>query len=195
MPGEDKEIREALMQAAETIAAEKDFTALDLGQVAAAAEVSPEQLQEHVQDNRQLAFDLAINVLSQCKEEALALDGSTIDKLAYYAAGGMQIMVDSSLEFVKTWIDDMVDETHNRGRDRLIWGWNAIADIIKQGVAQGALVPDTPVARLTGLLIAEYYGLLFMWCVLQGSLDAVQAIRFYCVQTFPKFLGPFILKN
>ena len=192
MPTEEKRIRRALMQAAETIAADEDFTALDLDEVAAVAEVAPEKLQEHVQDDGQLAFDLAINVLSQCRDEALQMEGTTIEKLTYYATGGMQIMVDSSLEFVKTWITDMVDETHKRGRDRLIWGWNTIAEIIRQGVATGALKEDTPVARMTGLMIAEYYGILFLWSVLQGSLNAVEAIRIFCSETFPKFLRPYI---
>ena len=180
MPTEEKRIRQALMQAAETIAADEDFTALDLEQVAAVAEVAPEKLQEHVQDDGQLALDLAINVLSQCRDEAMQMEGTTIEKLTYYATGGMQIMV------------DMVDETHERGRDRLIWGWNTIADIIRQGVATGALKEDTPVARMTGLMIAEYYGILFLWSVLQGSLNAVEAIRIFCTQTFPKFLDPYI---
>lgn len=184
-------MRDVLINAAETIAAEDNFKALDLHEVAAVADISPEEVQEHVQDNGELAYEMAMNVLRQLRDETMALEAGTIERMEYYVTGAMRIMVASSLEFVKEWISDTVDEGHDRGSRRLIWGWNVLAGIIKAGIESGELKEDTPVARLTGLMLAEFYGIIFLWSVLQGGLDAVKAVQEYCLDVFPEYLDSF----
>lgn len=191
MGAEEGKIRDALVHAAEAIAAEEDFTALDIHEVATVADVSPEEVQEHVQDNGELAYELSTNILRQLQEETMRLPGGTVEKMEHYITGAMRIMVASSLEFVTEWIADTVEEGHDRGSRRLIFGWNNVAGIIRSGISSGELAEDTPVARLTGIMIAEFYGIIFLWSVLQGSLDAVGAVQKFCLNAFPRLLAPY----
>ena len=192
MPSEEKQIQKALVQAAEAIAAEDDFTTLDLHEIAAAADVAPEQIEAHVQQNGALAFELSISTLKQVRDEAMALDTGIVARMEHYVTGGMEIMVNSSLALVKGWITDIVDEKHDRGMRRLVWGWNVLADILRSGIADGELTEETPVAKLTGIVLAEFYGVIFMWSVLQGSLDAVGIMRDFCLHILPDLLAPYM---
>lgn len=184
-------MRDALMQAAETIAAENDFKALDIHEVAAVADVSPDEIEAHVQDNGELAYELSMNVLRQLRDETMQMEAGTVARMEHYVTNAMRIMVDSSLAFVKEWIADTVNEDVDRGSRRLVWGWHVLADIIRAGIESGELAENTPISRLTGLVLAEFYGTIFLWSVLQGSLDAVRAVREYCQHVFPNYLEPY----
>lgn len=191
---EAQEVRDALTEGAQRLIAVQGYHGLKLEDVLREAGLSMDILEEAPGMKNKIIFRLGMNISEQLREDAQT-DGDVVEMLDSYVTSSMRIMVGSSMELVQIWIEELVNENCRRGTEKMRWDWESIAGILRAGIAAGELREDTPVARLTGLLLAQYYGILFSWCVMQGVMNAVSSIHSYITETFPTFLAPYQVRQ
>ena len=184
------EVRDALAEGAQRIIAANGYTGLKLEDILREAGLPEDILDETPDMKSRIIFSLGMRLFEKLQEESL-VEGDVIDMLDSYLTSSIRILAGSSIELVQVWIEELVNEKHGYGPQKMRWDWESIARIIRAGIEKGQLREDTPVSRLTGLLLAQYYGILFAWCVMQGSMNAPWAMRFYVTETFPKLLAPY----
>lgn len=187
---EAREIHDALKAGAQRIVAAGGYSSLKLVDILEAAGLSPDLLNETPDAKRELAYRLAMLVFEQMRENSLG-KGDAVEMLDRYLTDSMRIIIGGNLEFVQLWIGELVNDNYAYGVEKMRWDWQCIAGIIRTAIDAGELREDTPVGRLTGLLMAQYYGTLFAWCVLQGSMDAIKDLHRYVTEEVPRLLKPY----
>ena len=94
-------------------------------------------------------------------------DISFIDKLKYYAKRYKQGLLELGVEISKCWLQDNLN-----CRCKLEYDYSTISNMINEGIKNKEIKEDINVSDLTYFIISVLYGIMLVWIMSNGQIEA-----------------------
>ena len=176
--------RQKLLDTTHDLIKEKGFYRLNIEDITNRANVAKGTFYIYFKHKEEIVFELCKNLFAKT---ALKLDNiknsSVYDKLSCCFECFVKEVFDYQIHIVREWMKGVVDKNLNDDSMGIIkWKYDIeiIKKIISEGVNNKELKADTPVDRLSEIILCTIYGMFTCWCMSDGIFDPEKAIKDFC---------------
>lgn len=110
----------------------------------------------------------------------MELDGDIGDRITSFLIGSMEYIEQTGLKICQQWIKTVVEPEDQGGKEKLLYDYNIISDLLNQAIDAGELSKETPVKQLSDAIVSQYYGIVLTWGILNGASAPVELLKKYC---------------
>lgn len=170
--------RQKLLKNADRILVEKGYQAMSIVDITKASGVAKGTFYNYFETKEDLLLELSKRHLGQLTQQIPELAGKTpAASVRQYLVAYLQVVVSSGDNMARQWIRFIVDPKNHKKWE---FDLSALTDLLQRLVVDGRLAANTPVARISELLVTEIYGLVFSWCMSPTTIDPIDSIQSFC---------------
>ncbi|MCD8107211.1 MAG: TetR/AcrR family transcriptional regulator [Oscillospiraceae bacterium] len=169
-----------IITAAEKLIKERGFENVTIDEIAAEAGVAKGSFYTYFKCKKDVVGEIAKSNFIEMQKKSMEIPGDVCDRLASFLCDSMRYIVETGVKISQQWIKNVVEPENEGGKNKLLYDKSVLKEILSQAVDQGELAKETPVENLTEYIVAEYYGIVFCWNLLDGAFDPTDLIENYC---------------
>lgn len=169
-----------VIAAAEKLIAEKGFENVTIDDIAKEAGVAKGTFYTYFKRKEDVVGEIAHTNFVSMQEKSMQLDGDVCDRLASFLKDSMNYIVETGLKICQQWLKNVVEQENEDGKNKLIYDESVIDGILRRAVESGELADETPVEEMKRWIIAEYYGIVACWGILDGAVEPTAVLDGYC---------------
>ena len=192
------ETRKRLLIAARKLLYDKDFSEINVADIAKEAGVAVgsfyvyfKRKEDIVEGLEDYDFYHLAQIVNGMTEKGI------LDRLAYYCHEFMKGIEDYGLEITRQWIRNNVAPQRmcysKEDETKYTFDVRTLQSILQEGVTCGLLKAETPVDDLALFINAELYGLMLAWCMSNGAVVGSERTETLVRQGLAKIFEPYII--
>jgi len=144
----------------------------------------------------EVVAELSFQSIQTIIKKAIDYDGDVRERCLYYFIELYKDASWSGVRLVRQWMKETMEaETpDSRTRECLDGIRNTVMDIFVTGLGKGKgeLRADAPLDMLSKLLMSHFFGVLTIWCMMNGEWDIVADADVYAKTDIDNLLGAYI---
>lgn len=175
--------RKKLVETANEIICEKGLSNTSVDEITEKCGVSKGTFYTYFKRKEDIVFELSRDMFAEILENAKSCRGGFVAKLENYMVNFSGYIEKSSLKLCQEWIKtvvvpELVEDEEQRGK--LNSHIAAVHDLLKNGIKEGELKPDTPVREISFLITDLLYGQMLCWCLSSGAYSYAERTEQFC---------------
>ena len=190
------ETRKRLVAAAKKLITANGFDNVSIEEIAKEAGVSAgsfytyfRKKEDVVEELNQSDFYRLAEIVNEKKEENLS------DRLKYYCQEFLGVIEQTGIEICRQWVRNNIAPVEmtigDKETTKYRHDYEAMCNILQEGVRRGELKPDTPVQDLALFINAELYGLMIAWCMTDASVIGSDKTGLFCDTVMEPAIKPY----
>lgn len=157
-----------IIEAAKKLIIENGFDNVSVDDITKLAGVAKGSYYVYFKKKEDIISEIGCLEFRYINEEIINMkDISFIDKLKYYAKRYKQGLLELGVEISKCWLQDNLN-----CRCKLEYDYSTISNMINEGIKNKEIKEDTNVSDLTYFIISVLYGIMLVWIMSNGQIEA-----------------------
>lgn len=157
-----------IIEAAKKLIIENGFDNVSVDDITKLAGVAKGSYYVYFKKKEDIISEIGCLEFRYINEEIINMkDISFIDKLKYYAKRYKQGLLDLGVEISKCWLQDNLN-----CRCKLEYDYSTISNMINEGIKNKEIKEDINVSDLTYFIISVLYGIMLVWIMSNGQIEA-----------------------
>ena len=157
-----------IIEAAKKLIIENGFDNVSVDDITKLAGVAKGSYYVYFKKKEDIISEIGCLEFRYINEEIINMkDVSFIDKLKYYAKRYKQGLLELGVEISKCWLQDNLN-----CRCKLEYDYSTISNMINEGIKNKEIKEDTNVSDLTYFIISVLYGIMLVWIMSNGQIEA-----------------------
>ena len=184
-----------LTETAKRLICEKGLDTLSVEEITEACGVAKGTFYTYFKRKEDIVYQLSREAFGEILAAAKNFPGNITERLKNYMVNFSGYIEKSSLHLCQAWVRDVVVSQTADGacdKGKLRQDVAAVTDLLRSGVADGELLPDTPVDALAGTVVDLLYGQMLCWCLSDGAYGFEARTRAFCDTYLDGWLGRYI---
>ena len=157
-----------IIEAAKKLIIENGFDNVSVDDITKLAGVAKGSYYVYFKKKEDIISEIGCLEFRYINEEIINMkDISFIDKLKYYAKRYKQGLLELGVEISKCWLQDNLN-----CRCKLEYDYSTISNMINEGIKNKEIKEDINVSDLTYFIISVLYGIMLVWIMSNGQIEA-----------------------
>ena len=190
--------RSRLLESARRLISERGFDHVSVEDITKDSGVAKGTFYHYFECKEEVVAELSFQSIQTIIKKAIDYDGDVRERCLYYFIELYKDASWSGVRLVRQWMKETMEaETpDSRTRECLDGIRNTVMDIFVTGLGKGKgeLRADAPLDMLSKLLMSHFFGVLTIWCMMNGEWDIVADADVYAKTDIDTF-SVLILKN
>lgn len=188
--------RSRLLESARRLISERGFDHVSVEDITKDSGVAKGTFYHYFECKEEVVAELSFQSIQTIIKKAIDYDGDVRERCLYYFIELYKDASWSGVRLVRQWMKETMEaETpDSRTRECLDGIRNTVMDIFVTGLGKGkgALRADAPLDMLSKLLMSHFFGVLTIWCMMNGEWDIVADADVYAKTDIDNLLGAYI---
>lgn len=188
--------RSRLLESARRLISERGFDHVSVEDIAKDSGVAKGTFYHYFECKEEVVAELSFQSIQTIIKKAIDYDGDVRERCLYYFIELYKDASWSGVRLVRQWMKETMEaETpDSRTRECLDGIRNTVMDIFVTGLGKGKgeLRADAPLDMLSKLLMSHFFGVLTIWCMMNGEWDIVADADVYAKTDIDNLLGAYI---
>lgn len=174
--------KQKIVTAVNTLLEEKSLDEISIEDITTEAGVAKGSFYTYFKRKEDAACCLALDKYDSVKKKALNAADGIYRNLYTYLAGSAKIIDRYTLQTAQAWMKSVTapSEGECRGVQKYEFDRDNLLELLDGAVERGELQKNTPVKKLTEIIMNGYYGAVAVWCMTSGEVDLVDSIGHFC---------------
>ena len=187
--------RSRLLESARRLISERGFDHVSVEDITKDSGVAKGTFYHYFECKEEVVAELSFQSIQTIIKKAIDYDGDVRERCLYYFIELYKDASWSGVRLVRQWIKETMEaETpDSRTRECLDGIRNTVMDIFVTGLGKGKgeLRADAPLDMLSKLLMSHFFGVLTIWCMMNGEWDIVAEADVYARSDIDNLLGAY----
>lgn len=188
--------RSRLLESARRLISERGFDHVSVEDITKDSGVAKGTFYHYFEYKEEVVAELSFQSIQTIIKKAIDYDGDVRERCLYYFIELYKDASWSGVRLVRQWMKETMEaETpDSRTRECLDGIRNTVMDIFVTGLGKGKgeLRADAPLDMLSKLLMSHFFGVLTIWCMMNGEWDIVADADVYAKTDIDNLLGAYI---
>lgn len=188
--------RSRLLESARRLISERGFDHVSVEDITKDSGVAKGTFYHYFECKEEVVAELSFQSIQTIIKKAIDYDGDVRERCLYYFIELYKDASWSGVRLVRQWMKETMEaETpDSRTRECLDGIRNTVMDIFVTGLGKGKgeLRTDAPLDMLSKLLMSHFFGVLTIWCMMNGEWDIVADADVYAKTDIDNLLGAYI---
>lgn len=188
--------RSRLLKSARRLISERGFDHVSVEDITKDSGVAKGTFYHYFECKEEVVAELSFQSIQTIIKKAIDYDGDVRERCLYYFIELYKDASWSGVRLVRQWMKETMEaETpDSRTRECLDGIRNTVMDIFVTGLGKGKgeLRADAPLDMLSKLLMSHFFGVLTIWCMMNGEWDIVADADVYAKTDIDNLLGAYI---
>lgn len=188
--------RSRLLESARRLISERGFDHVSVEDITKDSGVAKGTFYYYFECKEEVVAELSFQSIQTIIKKAIDYDGDVRECCLYYFIELYKDASWSGVRLVRQWMKETMEaETpDSRTRECLDGIRNTVMDIFVTGLGKGKgeLRADAPLDMLSKLLMSHFFGVLTIWCMMNGEWDIVADADVYAKTDIDNLLGAYI---
>lgn len=188
--------RSRLLESARRLISERGFDHVSVEDITKDSGVAKGTFYHYFEGKEEVVAELSFQSIQTIIKKAIDYDGDVRERCLYYFIELYKDASWSGVRLVRQWMKETMEaETpDSRTRECLDGIRNTVMDIFVTGLGKGKgeLRADAPLDMLSKLLMSHFFGVLTIWCMMNGEWDIVADADVYAKTDIDNLLGAYI---
>ena len=188
--------RSRLLESARRLISERGFDHVFVEDITKDSGVAKGTFYHYFECKEEVVAELSFQSIQTIIKKAIDYDGDVRERCLYYFIELYKDASWSGVRLVRQWMKETMEaETpDSRTRECLDGIRNTVMDIFVTGLGKGKgeLRADAPLDMLSKLLMSHFFGVLTIWCMMNGEWDIVADADVYAKTDIDNLLGAYI---
>lgn len=188
--------RSRLLESARRLISERGFDHVSVEDITKDSGVAKGTFYHYFECKEEVVAELSFQSIQTIIKKAIDYDGDVRERCLYYFIELYKEASWSGVRLVRQWMKETMEaETpDSRTRECLDGIRNTVMDIFvtSLGKGKGELRADAPLDMLSKLLMSHFFGVLTIWCMMNGEWDIVADADVYAKTDIDNLLGAYI---
>lgn len=188
--------RSRLLGSARRLISERGFDHVSVEDITKDSGVAKGTFYHYFECKEEVVAELSFQSIQTIIKKAIDYDGDVRERCLYYFIELYKDASWSGVRLVRQWMKETMEaETpDSRTRECLDGIRNTVMDIFVTGLGKGKgeLRADAPLDMLSKLLMSHFFGVLTIWCMMNGEWDIVADADVYAKTDIDNLLGAYI---
>lgn len=188
--------RSRLLESARRLISERGFDHVSVEDITKDSGVAKGTFYHYFECKEEVVAELSFQSIQTIIKKAIDYDGDVRERCLYYFIELYKGASWSGVRLVRQWMKETMEaETpDSRTRECLDGIRNTVMDIFVTvlGKGKGELRADAPLDMLSKLLMSHFFGVLTIWCMMNGEWDIVADADVYAKTDIDNLLGAYI---
>lgn len=188
--------RSRLLESARRLISERGFDHVSVEDITKDSGVAKGTFYHYFECKEEVVAELSFQSIQTIIKKAIDYDGDVRERCLYYFIELYKDASWSGVRLVRQWMKETMEaETpDSRTRECLDGIRNTVMDIFVTGLGKvkGELRADAPLDMLSKLLMSHFFGVLTIWCMMNGEWDIVADADVYAKTDIDNLLGAYI---
>lgn len=188
--------RSRLLESARRLISERGFDHVSVEDITKDSGVAKGTFYHYFECKEEVVAELSFQSIQTIIKKAIDYDGDVRERCLYYFIELYKDASWSGVRLVRQWMKETMEaETpDSRTRECLDGIRNTVMDIFVTGLGKGKgeLRADAPLDMLSELLMSHFFGVLTIWCMMNGEWDIVADADVYAKTDIDNLLGAYI---
>ena len=188
--------RSRLLESARRLISERGFDHVSVEDITKDSGVAKGTFYHYFECKEEVVAELSFQSIQTIIKKAIDYDGDVRERCLYYFIELYKDASWSGVRLVRQWMKETMEaETpDSRTRECLDGIRNTVMDIFVTclGKGKGELRADAPLDMLSKLLMSHFFGVLTIWCMMNGEWDIVADADVYAKTDIDNLLGAYI---
>lgn len=188
--------RSRLLESARRLISERGFDHVSVEDITKDSGVAKGTFYHYFECKEEVVAELSFQSIQTIIKKAIDYDGDVRERCLYYFIELYKDASWSGVRLVRQWMKETMEaETpDSRTRECLDGIRNTVMDIFvtSLGKGKGELRADAPLDMLSKLLMSHFFGVLTIWCMMNGEWDIVADADVYAKTDIDNLLGAYI---
>lgn len=188
--------RSRLLESARRLISERGFDHVSVEDITKDSGVAKGTFYHYFECKEEVVAELSFQSIQTIIKKAIDYDGDVRERCLYYFIELYKDASWSGVRLVRQWMKETMEaETpDSRTRECLDGIHNTVMDIFVTGLGKGKgeLRADAPLDMLSKLLMSHFFGVLTIWCMMNGEWDIVADADVYAKTDIDNLLGAYI---
>lgn len=188
--------RSRLLESARRLISERGFDHVSVEDITKDSGVAKGTFYHYFEWKEEVVAELSFHSIQTIIKKAIDYDGDVRERCLYYFIELYKDASWSGVRLVRQWMKETMEaETpDSRTRECLDGIRNTVMDIFVTGLGKGKgeLRADAPLDMLSKLLMSHFFGVLTIWCMMNGEWDIVADADVYAKTDIDNLLGAYI---
>ena len=188
--------RSRLLESARRLISERGFDHVSVEDITKDSGVATGTFYHYFECKEEVVAELSFQSIQTIIKKAIDYDGDVRERCLYYFIELYKDASWSGVRLVRQWMKETMEaETpDSRTRECLDGIRNTVMDIFVTGLGKGKgeLRADAPLDMLSKLLMSHFFGVLTIWCMMNGEWDIVADADVYAKTDIDNLLGAYI---
>ena len=187
--------RSRLLESARRLISERGFDHVSVEDITKDSGVAKGTFYHYFECKEEVVAELSFQSIQTIIKKAIDYDGDVRERCLYYFIELYKDASWSGVRLVRQWMKETMEaETpDSRTRECLDGIRNTVMDIVTGlGKGKGELRADAPLDMLSKLLMSHFFGVLTIWCMMNGEWDIVADADVYAKTDIDNLLGAYI---
>ncbi len=161
-----------IIEAAKKLIIENGFDNVSVDDITKLAGVAKGSYYVYFKKKEDIISEIGCLEFRYINEEIINMKNiSFIDKLKYYTKRYKQGLLELGVEISKCWLQDNLN-----CRCKLEYDYSTISNMINEGIKNKEIKEDVNVSDLTYFIISVLYGIMLVWIMSNGQIEASNQI-------------------
>ncbi len=191
------ETRRRLLETAKQMIAEQGFCHVSIDDIVKACGVARGTFYTYFKNKEDIVQAISRQPFSDIEAEMEKMSGLMEEKLCYYVREFTERIQQHGLKITQQWVKCVIDPDavpEDKDGKKLDYDLQSLQGILQKAIAAGDLKADTPVQRISRLMISQLYGVMTCWCMSNGAMDTKGLLEDYCSIQLPALIAPYLAK-
>lgn len=188
--------RSRLLESARRLISERGFDHVSVEDITKDSGVAKGTFYHYFECKEEVVAELSFQSIQTIIKKAIDYDGDVRERCLYHFIELYKDASWSGVRLVRQWMKETMEaETpDSRTRECLDGIRNTVMDIFVTGLGKGKgeLRADAPLDMLSKLLMSHFFGVLTIWCMMNGEWDIVADADVYAKTDIDNLLGAYI---
>ena len=173
------ETQQKLVDAARALILERGFNNFNVSDITEKAGVAKGSFYTYFEHKEDIIDIVTKQNIYPLREASLSMKGNVTDKLSHYLYEAMSQIVEYGLISAQNWMQLGMKPGNVCILNKMHLDMKVVEEIMQSGVNSGELSTDMPIESILHCIIAEFYGIVVTWCISNGSISAIELIKYY----------------
>lgn len=178
------ETRRKLLEAGEKLIVEKGFDNISVEDITQACGVAKGTFYVYFKRKEDIVQEISRGPFYRIEDDLFQMrDCDSTEKLRHYFSQFMIGVERYDINICRQWIKNVIDPNQapaSADSQKLDYDIKTLERILEKEIADGRLIPETPVDALTHLIICELYGMMTCWCMSDGVFEPRDWVDTFC---------------
>lgn len=168
-----------IVEAAKKLHANRSLSNVTVDEIVAEAKVSKGSFYVYFPRKVDIATEIAWEHFEGLEQKLNQMNLEGFEKISYFLKASVDYIIDLGLGLCKEWLKGAVspEEGNCPGLKKLTFDLDFVCSCLRREKIRGNLRGYTP-EEISDLVVAEYYGLLSLWCIKDGNFDLKKKMQF-----------------
>lgn len=183
------ETKQKLVTAAKMLILERGFNNFNVSDITEKAGVAKGSFYTYFKHKEEIIEEVTHQNIFPLRDRILEFKGNVADKISHYLCQAMLQIAEYGLVSAQNWLRLGMEPGNICVLKKMHLDIDVLEGILKSGIQSGEFREDVPIESIKHCIVAEFYGAVVVWCISNGSVNAMDIIEYYCSHQLPALIN------